>query len=361
MVNRIIVFIGFVLFLSACQKEKVVLVPIEVEKQYSWVPHEQFQYHYKIRMNSAVDENNLYIIGPDNLSTLSANEFDSTQIETLHYILLFDYPIQLKLPISPRIFVGFEEESITFYPTRNPIGSGMLGFTMQNIDSTFSHFDLPPYWRSESFVFNSLDQCIIPYDYIDQPNGSPPKFAIVSLEVSDLSSPIFDYVDSLNTSTFLLPYNGTNTLYSLHAIDEYFYVSCAGKSFRIAPDLNINTIIDDYFFRIFKHNDVVYGVTQSAMYRSYDNGLSWQLVIYNDVFFQMHFESIGDKLYGYRNSQIWHFDISDDSIMVKEIVNDGLEGNEITSMSLFKGKVYVTSLSGVFTKNNDELLVYKEE
>ncbi len=44
---------------------------------------------------------------------------------------------------------------------------------------------------------------------------------------------------------------------------------------------------------------------------------------------------------------------------VRELVNDGLAGNAITSISLFNNKVYATTLSGVFTKELEEFFTYK--
>jgi hypothetical protein len=48
-------------------------------------------------------------------------------------------------------------------------------------------------------------------------------------------------------------------------------------------------------------------------------------------------------------------------VLSGSIDNKGLEGNEITSVNAFNGKVYVTTLSGLFYIPQDQFLRYKNK
>ncbi len=53
------------------------------------------------------------------------------------------------------------------------------------------------------------------------------------------------------------------------------------------------------------------------------------------------------------------FIIDANGIRRRELVNDGLAGNQITSVCRFRDRVYVTTLSGVFYKPYRDFLTFK--
>ncbi len=55
------------------------------------------------------------------------------------------------------------------------------------------------------------------------------------------------------------------------------------------------------------------------------------------------------------------FIIDANGISRRELVNDGLAGNQITSVCRFRDRVYVTTLSGAFYKPYRDFLTFKSE
>lgn len=57
---------------------------------------------------------------------------------------------------------------------------------------------------------------------------------------------------------------------------------------------------------------------------------------------------------------IFEISISEQGVTSKELKTDGLAGNTISSINLYKGKVIVTSLSVVFMKDINKFYEYSE-
>ena len=75
----------------------------------------------------------------------------------------------------------------------------------------------------------------------------------------------------------------------------------------------------------------------------------------------VNYTTLNDTLLiGYRNDQLFRIKLEPGSKTV-ELANAGMEGHWITSVSLFKDRVYLTTLSGVFTKNLSDFIKLKED
>jgi len=353
-----------ILLISACEKEKI--VEVEVEKEYSWEPHDRFLYNEKIQMNSFADGDKLHTIGTSTFSTVSIDESDSSQVNISQAVLQFPYKIQYKIPITSRLFAGISESGVGFYASRNPVEGGTNTWvSLPEIDSTFANFILPSYWSSESIVINDQNQCLIPYQaYIPEHNGQgnsiERKLLIVQLSIVNYDWGVIDYLDTASC-TILQSDQDNGYVASLHAIDENFFVT-GDKTLRVTSGLANEVVFEGRLYKIFKYKGVLYGFTRDELYKSVDDGASWQLFVpVSSDYSRINYELIDNELIGFYNSQIFHLTITDDAIEVEELMTDGLEGNTITSASLFKDKVYLTTLSGVFTKKLDDFFTVKTE
>ncbi len=105
-------------------------------------------------------------------------------------------------------------------------------------------------------------------------------------------------------------------------------------------------------------------------YLSLDNGNSrgkFLEISYNDFSKSNgcyhNFEVIDNKIIAYPRcavGQLYQLSIKNNNLKVDTIPADGLELKDITSISEFNEKVYVTTLSGLFYKETDKLLKYND-
>ena len=124
-------------------------------------------------------------------------------------------------------------------------------------------------------------------------------------------------------------------------------------------------ILDEGFIRMFEVEDKLYGLTfrfsESKLYES-ENGLSWNyLGILDNSFRLLNYSTVDGKTIAYYYSQIFQIERSDSGFDIKELSVEGLFGHRITSITEFKGRVYVTTLSGVFYKDLEDFWIEKEE
>lgn len=350
-----------IILLTSCEKEKI--VEKEIEKQYSWKLNESFLFDEKIQMNSYADSSNFYTIGINTFSTIKNIEGDTSNLDVEHAVLRFEYPIDYKMPITSKVFAGIGSSFVGFYSSQNPVqGGSSISISMANIDTTFAYFDMPKYSMGEGFVINDNMQCLIPYLQYDTTYkdykvvSSKPNFLLVQLKVSGDYS---DYIDTVSCYKFSVD-RLDGSLISLHTIDSDFYITCGEKTFKLTSDLELKEIFDGRLYRLIKKDNTIYGFTDSELYSSSDNGDSWQLLsnVKSDMW-RINYTLIDNEIIGFYNSQIFQVKIQSDSII--ELENDGLWGNEITSISKFLDKIYVTTLSGLYNKEYSDFFTEKPD
>ena len=358
--NILTLTIAIVLLIS-CEKENI--IEKEIENQYSWKLNESFLFDEKIQMNSYADSSNLYTIGINSFSNIKSIGGDTSNLDVEHALLRFEYPIDYKMPITSKVFVGIGSSFVGFYASQNPVqGGSSIGISMPNIDTTFASFDMPKSFMSEAIVINDNMQCLIPYLQYDTTYkenkviSSKPNFLLVQLKVSGDYS---DYIDIVSYSTFSFD-RLDGSLISLHAIESDFYLTCSEKTFKLSSDLELKEVFNGRLYRLIKKDNTIYGFTNSELYYSSDNGNSWQFLNNaNSDMWRINYQLIDNEIIGFYNSQLFHIKIQSDSII--ELENDGLWGNEITSISKFLDKVYVTTLSGLYDKKYSDFFTNKPE
>jgi len=352
-----IIFALFLLSLFQCKKDE----PVEAEPENIWKLHESFLYEDKIQVNSYASDDSLYFMGQNQFSSLFIDGQSGTEEQVIHYST-YAYPTEYKPPISSLFYplVNAHTGIVTFYSTPNPVFAGtMTSVNLSQFDSSFVAFEYPSWFTSEGALINDRNQCLVGYRDDDGTIGISLMIAEIAVDY-EFGIPNLEVVSTSKiTGNFELQW-----LISLHSIDEYFFVT-GDHTFRISPDLEFETVFEDRFYKIFKYDNKIYGVTRDEIYVSTNQGLDWQKLI--EVVFdtfatisQFSFYDIDEHLIATRNSQLFEFDFTDTTLEIKEILNTGLEGNEITSLALFNDKVYVSTLSGLFEKELDMFLEYKE-
>jgi len=350
----LIILSGILLF-NSCTKEKIV----EVEKQYSWKLHDRFLYGDKIQMNSYATGDNMYIIGTTVFSKFTANESDSSLVNVESSILKSAYPVQRKLPISEINNASPDHDYVTIRSNRDYVwGLTSRSISMVAIDSNFWQFNFPSYWMGDCMLLNGNNQCLIPYNtYI--PNSNSVTFNARFCVVEIYRDGYDQILDTLKAVPIPIDSNLGGVL-SLNTVDGNFYACLSKATIRVTPDYKVDQVSSNRLVRIFKYQGSLYGVGLNQLFRSDEEGLSWTPIVQVSESAYLHtFKVINNELIAFYNDQLLHLTITGNSMEQKEILNDGLEGNKITSISLFKGKVYLTSISGVFTKEYSKFLTYK--
>lgn len=93
-------------------------------------------------------------------------------------------------------------------------------------------------------------------------------------------------------------------------------------------------------------------------------GASWQSIQFVDsLLHHINYLVLDQELIGYYKGQLFHFEIDPIEGLQKmeELKNDGIENHEITSISKLDDQVFVTTLSGVYSKSITDFFDPKEE
>ena len=347
--------IGVILLVlfASCEKEKIT---VPVESEILWQEDERFLFDLKVQFNSCADTTNLYLLGRENFSHIQLK--DSTE-EVSHSVLGINYNQNHKMPITPRLFLAANYYGVEISPSINPVlANASFFFLPKEADSTFLDFAFPPFWLSEAMLINARGECLIPYSYpIDPSQGN---YGLkVFLVTTSIRGQYKDLVDILKTESFTI--SEQPSVEALHCIDDDFYIVDHRSTIKIDDAHTPRTVSNVPLYRIFKVDNILYGLSNENLYTSGD-GEDWSFVGNLDyVHMLMNYSSVGDSTIAYYNSQLFHLRRANTGLTITELSNEGLYGNEITSVSAFHGKVYVTTLSGVFHKNYDDFWIEKKE
>ncbi|MGD9994776.1 MAG: hypothetical protein AB7S69_15870 [Salinivirgaceae bacterium] len=148
----------------------------------------------------------------------------------------------------------------------------------------------------------------------------------------------------------------------MQSVGDNFFLTTDSKVYRIDNLGNIDNVLETRLNRIIESSGTLYGFGRDNVYISSDNGLTWNtgyLVQYE--YSLLNYTKIDDKIIAYRYGQLWEIVINKTEVEAKELDNDGLDGISITSVSKFDGKVYLSTLSGVYYKMTEDFFEYKIE
>lgn len=350
------------LLICSCKKEVIV----EIEKKYSWEPSPMFLYEKKIQTTSFANDEVMYSLGINTFSTIRANPDNPDELAAVHSHLYFNYPIERKMPLSAEILVGMETTSLGFYSTRFPFPDGGVNFSMKSIDPLFASFYTPYYSLGTCFGLNELNQCLVPYHIYDTTYAASntikyePSFYFFNL-ISGFPNLLVERVDTLSCVKINKEDNWGGVI-AINAVGKNFFVTCSNKTVRINDEAVPEMSFDGILYRIFEYNNVLYGLSINNLFRSSDNGLNWISVQTIDPdLVNLNFQTIDGKLTGFFKGQLFYFDLTPEGfIAVQEMLNDGIEDDEITSITQFRDRVFVTTFSGVFEKNLEDFFTFKE-
>lgn len=334
----------------------------------SWESVPFFAFDKKITNHSYADSNLLAIAGDENYYFLKkgAPNFDFGSVTA---------------PLNRNVKPVFTEKYAAFIGPYND-GFFIHGlasrrslqfFNLEQTDPLLFKDPLLHTGADRNFAaINTRDQLILSLRNIE-PNAT--AYGFVEVHLLNLNPLVgsFDpaYVQGITARriNFPLPLN-TVTAYA--AVGEDFLLSAGFTNggplissngiYKIKPNGEYRQVLafeNNYITQFFPFKGKLYGFAAGKFYVSQDNGESWTLLgisIDNAV---ARFSTVGDRLVAYALDAMYELDL--DKNTLRELRNEGLEKNRITSISPFGGKVYVTTYSGVFIKDTKDFWTYKEQ
>ncbi|RNI28684.1 hypothetical protein [Rufibacter latericius] len=319
----------------------------------AWQEDERFLFDTKVQTNSYSDGASLYLMGLNSL--IKVTQDNGKEVTSRSLLEGVRNPTQYKYPISSALTaVVFNESTLICYPTHYPSLQSGKGILMTNLDPAFQAFDFVNANQGECMKISPGKVLAVPYRASD---GM--KVLLVSLEVTPSTTGLYDQVRITGTKVVLISSSLVPIQYmGLHP--EGFYVATGGASYLLSPDGNLQKLRDSGLLNVFTYKQNVYGLFNDGLHHSPD-GKTWNFKADISTLNLLSYTSLHDTLLlGTFNDQVFQLRIKPTSINMLELQNEGLKGNKITSVALFGHKVYITTLSGVFVKDEKDLLTYKD-
>jgi hypothetical protein len=344
------------LLLISCTKDKIVYK----EKETSWKAHPAFYLSDKIVYNSYATDSDIYFYGADFFTSIDSNFNSSSSSVTF-------YTSYVKRPIGKDFFVELKPgyPYLFIKPNARPTDNlAAQGFEFKRIDSTFQGLAMEYFSKTnEVAAISDQNQLLIPI-FTNEDNY--PYLAFYQIGV--ITQPYIAnylrvdtaYVRKIHIKT---PYSpGSGKVLKIQSYYGKFFVSDVRSSFVIHSDGTHKKIVDEPITQYFKYQNSLYGSSywNNHIYKSEDEGETWKLAYNGALPLTSNTFNIGNDVFFYLGDKMAQLQIYPDSIRAKELVNDGLVGNQITSVSKLKDRIYVTTLSGVYYKPYNSLLTYIE-
>lgn len=359
--KKILFLITGLLLLISCKKETF----IEVEKKYKWKSQADFQYNDIVQMNSYATNNRLFLLGYSSFSSFVPDSINHPDLpfggKVTHYINWYEQPSDKKLPICADYFISYNPINgwIAFIPSMNPVTSGTsISIDIKSLDSTYAYFDFLHFTSGECIAINAQNQTLIPYS-TNVESKTVLKLALVDIKAEFNTSV---YLDTIKTKILSITDDSQYNVIAIESIGDYFFLTTNSQVYRIDKIGNIEKVLKTRLNKIIESSGTLYGFGRDNIYTSSNNGLTWNIgyTIQYD-YSMLNYSKIDNKIIAYRYGQLWEISINEKELISKELDNDGLDGISITSVSKFDGKVYLSTLSGVYYKLTDDFFDYKIE
>ncbi|MDP4202568.1 MAG: hypothetical protein Q8861_07715 [Bacteroidota bacterium] len=141
---------------------------------------------------------------------------------------------------------------------------------------------------------------------------------------------------------------------------DKFFVTYYGQSFRIDTLGNVKSLLSDasvfkgkYIEQMFTLNNHLFALGWNTMFVSNDQGESWQ--IFADLggtnWGRIQYFNVGSEVYAIYLSQIFSITLNGNTLNFQELDNDGLVGNQITSINKCGKYAFITTLSGLYYRD----------
>ena len=274
------------------------------------------------------------------------------------------------LPPSDLFFPQYYEDGFFFTPFANPVRSGTRTYiSLPSIDPDYSYVLHPGLNSGKIMAINEQHEFLAAG--VNARNKSIQLYRVQVEEVPGFDPAEGVYLQIGETQVIELNQPAGlasgNEVSAMVGYQDYFLVTLPGHTFKIYPNGTWRRVIDAGVAQFFRHKDVIYAPKQfNELYFSYDEGETWSIGSdFPDYFENALYAEVGDSLIVTAMDVLAVMDIevsgTDITYRLRELENTGMEGNLITTLMSWQGKVYAGTLSGLFTKPIEDFFVSKTE
>ena len=323
-----------------------------------WQKDEYFFRSSKILLNSTVSSGSFYVAG-----LFIFSRFDDDSLESTYNITAGGNSALTYKPALYDHYVMYRGDGDIFTLKSGKYsafgGSPFChGIKLHELDSSYSENNTAGVtWYQD--VIGSFNNQLQFLAFIDDSS-----FCLIDINPTFAPSGLNDeeYI-SIAPSLIRIPYPSGCSLRYIGSYKDKFFAFVDSSFMTINKSGVIRQIpeVDGMVVETFSYKEKLYAVTlfPEQIYVSIDEGETWTLFASDFIYPTTRFFTIQDKLCFYIGSQIAQLDI--EKGVITELDNSVLDGNEITSVNEFKGRVWVTTLSGLFYKDTANFFIPKDE
>jgi hypothetical protein len=349
--------------LSSCKKE--IIVEVEVPAKTSWSLDSALYGFNKIQLSSfplndsilavanasVISYVNINRIGKPisgayiNLSPSFGNLLAPRLSESVGVTLLS--PTQMKVfnPISPVSNSG----SFIYTPSYLGSANSTKGFVLP----AFPHAGYPVIKNKFILAPTEIDYPTRAYASLLSV-GHPDAMSVSLAEAKPITLDPAPSTIGFSTGTYFSA--AYFDKFFIYLAQQFYRVDTTGnvKAFGYSPQPGVQ---NGRVTQMFTLDNVLFASGTEKMFASLDHGETWSL--FSDVmgteYAGLTYFNLGSELYATYQSQLWRVTFSGSSFNYVELDNDGLQGNQITSMSKMSDYVFITTLSGLFYREYAKL------
>lgn len=331
------------LLLVGCNKEA-----IEGEKAV-WQQVSSITNDSKIILNASTDGKQLFTYGPYNLNITDSQLHSKTIIHGAN---------SLNIPPTNGNFFGyfFEDCNLLFVNSYQAMQSHLNAaiLSLGEISATAKAFNTTN--LSKRYVWALSDQgqvllsvkeqddrysvYLVSFNIVNGSGAVGRPYFIKKIGIAPLHNSPTTFYFLQDRFFFFANENGIGTLYTLDKQGDV---------------IATNSVFDG---ELFFYKDVLYLVHGNELRLSKDGGLSFnEHLSLNQDLSSYYFRIIKDKIFVFKpRSGIGLFEFTPGGFQIKEVVMTGLEGNLITQLTLFNEKLFVSTLTGLYYKDWQDVL-----
>lgn len=358
-----IVLVCAVLLLNACRNSTEVVKPTETENlpKSTWIEHAEVKFDLKFMNTAKVAGNKLYVAGGQHLLTFNENH----QLERA--IKINDTGDLRKTPAISNKIIAYHDiysKTVALYSLENPQISKVI-----NIEADVPEgyaMDEGMFTSNASIAINDSEQLLVKIRKKVATKSDTLAFLLYQTNITsqsitaqkqkevyiltgyeDYSAPISQILSYKQNFYVSAQYNGA---YLVNALGEHEKI--ANTRFAYPVQLQDSLVIAGHS-RDWRLNYSLKPATQSfwgtVELDFEDNGY-------------MSFTGIQNRFIGYRGDYILQFfvDLQQNKWQAKKLDTEGLTPSIIIkNLLVFKDKIYIVSLNGVFSKNSTDFFTYK--
>lgn len=258
-------------------------------------------------------------------------------------------------PIYKNFYIEVTQDA--FEINNNPYITGGVRrkFNFKDLDTSLKHLGMVGYDLLGADI-NDAGRAIFP---VSKSYGPLVGNAFLLLDITPNGS---GYFDTLNRRYVHAGY--INESYGLRVgghIKNSFFVGSNDSTFIVRPNYSVSGVADGHLKSFFFFNGNYWAIDGkfNGLYQSIDFGETWQMKFNISSPNQTTIINFNNTLVAFINNQLFEVIITPTSIAFNELVNSGLQGRLISSITTCNGSAFITTNEGLYTRSLSDFFQYK--